>query len=97
MWVYPHLDYAMAEVGLQEVDNYVSVCHITVAQIIATRPIMELCLAADRRPGPRISNRWWEKDKVDVEGMRTAAQEADRTEVGRADGGYEDGDGLNWW
>ena len=80
MWVYPPLDDAMAEVELQEVETYVSRRQNTVAQFIATRPIMDLCLAAERRPGPRVSKRWWEQDGVDVEGMQTAAEEAEWTE-----------------
>ena len=27
-----------------------------------------------------MSKRWWEQDRLDVEGMRTAAREAGRTE-----------------
>ena len=49
---------------------------------------MELCLAAEQIPGPRVSKRWWEHDMVDVEGMRMAAQEAERTE------GEEETDGA---
>ena len=44
----------MAEVGLQEVETYVSRHQNTVAQYIVTRPIMDLCLAAKRSPGPRV-------------------------------------------
>ena len=63
----------MSEAGMQEVETYVSRRQNTVAQFIATRPIMDLCLAAERIPGPRIYKKWWEKDRVDVEGMQTAA------------------------
>ena len=80
VWVYPPLEDAMTEAGFQDVDTYVSRRHNTVAQFIATRPIMDLCLAADQRPGPRVSKRWWEQDGVGVEGMRTAAREAERME-----------------
>ena len=45
-WIYPPLDTAMKEVGLEEVETYVLRHQNTVAQYIATRPIMELCLAA---------------------------------------------------
>ena len=45
----------MAEAGLQEVDTYAYHRQITAAQFIATRPIMDLYLAAEQRPGPRIS------------------------------------------
>ena len=56
-WVYPPLEDAMAEAGLQEVETYVSCCQNTVVQYIATRPIMDLCLAAKRRLGPRVAVR----------------------------------------
>ena len=45
-----------------------------------TRPTVELCLAVEQRPGQSVSNRWWEQDRVDVEGMRTAAWEAKQME-----------------
>ena len=72
----------MAEAGLQEVETYVSCHQNTVAQYIATKPIMDLCLAAKRSPGPRVEMGWWEQKGLDLEGMRTAAQEADQTEGG---------------
>ena len=87
--VYPPLEDAMAEAGLQEVETYVSRRQNTVAQFIATRPIMDLCLATEQRPGPRVSKRWWEQDGVDVEGMRTAAREAERMEGGDETDGTE--------
>ena len=49
---------------------------------IATRPIMEMCLAANNRPGPIVTIRWWEHEGLDFEGMRMAAQEAERIEGG---------------
>ena len=53
-WVYPLLEEAMVEVGLQEVETYVACRHNTVAQYIATRTIMDLCMAAEWRPGKRV-------------------------------------------
>ena len=32
------------------------------------------------RPGSRLSKRWWDQDSLDMEGMRKAACEAERTE-----------------
>ena len=72
-WVYPPLEDAMAKAGLQEVETYVSCLQNTVVQYIATKPIMELCLAVKRRPGTRVEMRWWEQEGLDLEGMRTAA------------------------
>ena len=79
----------MGEAGLQEVDTYVYRRQNTVAQFIVTRPIMDLCLAAERRMGSRVYNRWWEQDGLDVEGIRTAAREVERTEGGEDMDGTE--------
>ena len=61
-WVYPALEYAMVEACFQEVDTSASFRQNTVVQYIATRPIMDLCLAVKRRPGPRLAMRWWEQE-----------------------------------
>ena len=65
----------MTEAGLQEVETYVSLHHNTVAQFIATRTIMDLCLVSERCPGSRMEKRWWEENR-----MQTSASEAERTE-----------------
>ena len=44
-----------------------------VAQYIATRPILDLCEQATRRPGVRMSRRWWEQAGIDLEGARKQA------------------------
>ena len=89
----------MAEAGLQEVDTYISYRQNKVAQFIVTRPIMDLCLAVDRRPGWSVAKRWWEQDGLDLEGMQTEDQEAEQTERGESYGlfRYQDGDGLDQW
>ena len=43
-WVYPLLVEAMGEVGIQEVETYISLHQNTVEPFMATRPIMYLCL-----------------------------------------------------
>ena len=48
------LEDVMAEAGLKEVETYISCCQNTVAQFIAIRPIMNLCLAAERKPWPQV-------------------------------------------
>ena len=69
-WIYPLLEDSIVYVGLQEPETYVYLQQNTVAQCIATKPIMDLCLAAKRRPGPRVAMRWWEQEGLDLEGMR---------------------------
>ena len=70
----------ISEAGLQEVETYVSRRHNTVAQHIATRLIMDLCMAAKKRTGPRLEMQWWYQEGLDLEGMQLAAREAERTE-----------------
>ena len=56
VWIYSLLEDAMKEAGLKEVEIYLSLFQNTTAQFIATRPIMDLCMAAEWIMGPRISN-----------------------------------------
>ena len=41
-----------------------------VAQYILTRHIMDLCLAAERNPGLRLSRHLWEKPYMNILGIR---------------------------
>ena len=43
--------------------------HNTVAQFIVTGPIMDLCLAAERRPVSRVYKRLWQQDGLYLYGM----------------------------
>ena len=57
-WIYPPLDKSMKSVGLDEVETYILRRQNTVAQYIATRPILELCLAVEQQTGARVLMRW---------------------------------------
>ena len=52
----------------------------TVAQFIATRPILGLCEVAERRRGTRVPQRWWDQSGIDWslarEKAATAAERA---------------------
>ena len=50
--------------------------HNTVAQFIATRPILGLCEVAERRRGTRVPQRWWEQSGIDWSPAREKAAEA---------------------
>ena len=60
---------------------------------------MYLFLSAQRRPGWKVAKRWWEQDRLDLEGMQTEDQEAEQREGGKSYRRfrYQDGDGLNQW
>ena len=46
----------------------------TVAQFIATRPILGECEVTERRPGTRVPRRWWEQTEIDWKAARAAAE-----------------------
>ena len=67
----------------------------TVAQYIATRPIMDLCKRATRRPVARVSRRWWEKAVIYLEGARKRAAESKmRSETEEEDESYGQPNGV---
>ena len=61
---------ALATVGLDDIGVYIARRHKKVAQYIATRPIMDLYLAADRNTGLQLSMLWWDQPALDILGIR---------------------------
>ena len=51
----------------------------TVAQFIATRPILGLCEVAERRQGTRVPQRWWEQSGIDWKLAREKGERAAAT------------------
>ena len=71
---YPTLEAEMVELGLKEVYTYV-LCHQNnTAQYIVTRPIPELCLEEERRPGTRVEWMQCEKEGIEMEGATAVAR-----------------------
>ena len=58
-WDYPPLAEALGEEGLEGMRKSITRRQNTVAQYIATRPILDLCDQATRRPGARVYRPWW--------------------------------------
>ena len=58
--------------GLEDIGVYISRRQNMVSQYIVTCPIMDLCLAAERKPGMRLSRRWWEQPSLDILGIRVS-------------------------
>ena len=74
----------MAEAGFEEIGTYNTKRQNMVVQYIVTRPILDLCERSTRRPGERVSRRWWEHDGIYLEGAKkraAAAAELDREET----------------
>ena len=84
--VYPPIGSEMETVGLDEIGVYISRRQNTVSQYIVTRPIMDLCLAAERSLGMWLWRRWWEQFALYILGIRIshAASEI-RDEMGTDD------------
>ena len=51
----------MQGVRLEDMETYIYMHQNTVTNYIATEPILELCLEAERRKGYKVTKRWWEK------------------------------------
>ena len=84
IWVYPPIVVALETVGVDEIGVYIAFRQNTVTQYIATRPIIDLCLMAERKPGLQISRQWWEQPALYILGIiagRVAADEG-RGETG---------------
>ena len=79
----------------------------TVAQYIVTRPILDLCEQAIRRPGAWVYWRWWEQEGIYLEGARKQAEvsatisetepeeDLDGEPTGDAGGGKEEYEGAS--
>ena len=88
----------MGEVGFEGIRKSVTRRQNTFTQYIATRPILDLCERATRRPGARVSWRWWEQTGIDLEGAKKQAAETttipeSESEEGSDEKANEDSDG----
>ena len=81
-WYYPLLEGAMKEAGIVRIRTSILRRQNTVTQFIATRPILELCEKANRRPGARLARRWWEQTGIDWKGAREREEGAETAELG---------------
>ena len=65
----------MKEAGLTDVQTSINRRQNTVAQYIATQPLLDLCEGATQREGARVTLRWWEHKGIDWE--KAKAREAE--------------------
>ena len=63
-WVYRPLAGVLKEAGVVRARTSFLRRQNTVAQFIATRPILGLCEVAERRRGTRVPQRWWEQSGI---------------------------------
>ena len=69
-WEYPLLAAVMAEAGFEDIGVYITRKQNTVAQYIATRPILEIYEKPVRRPGAWVYRQWWDQEGLDLEGVK---------------------------
>ena len=84
-WHYPSLEGAMREIGMADIRKSIANRQNTVAQYIATRPLLYLCKGARAREGARMPMRWWNQAKIDWETAKSKGGETDSTSVSGTD------------
>ena len=70
IWVSPPIGLALATVGLEEIGVCIAHHHNMVTQYISTRPTMDLCMEAERRPRMRLPWIWWGQPAIYILGIR---------------------------
>ena len=73
--------------GLEKAEVYIMRQKNTVAQYIAMRTIIDLCMETGRRPGAWVFKMWLEKLDIKLVGEREVANESDGEEMGTEYGG----------
>ena len=86
-WHYPSLEGVMKEAGLTDVRTSINRRHNTVAQYIATRPLLELCKGAKQRERERVTLRWWDQSSIDWE--KSKAKETEMESESDSDSGSD--------
>ena len=66
IWICPPLAGIIKEAGMVGIQTSIIRRQNTVAQYIATRPILYLCEQATQRPGMQVYQRWWEQTGIDL-------------------------------
>ena len=76
-WFYPSLEGAMKEAGFTDVRTSINRRQNTVAQYIATRPLMDFFKRATQRGGARVTMRWWDQKGIDWEKEKARGAETE--------------------
>ena len=69
----------MREAGLTDTGKSIANRQNTVAQYIATRPLLDLSEEALAREGTRVPLRWWNQTGIDWEAAKAGGWETDST------------------
>ena len=82
----------MKEAGLTNIRTFVNRSQNTVAQYIATQPLLDLCEGAKQREGARVTLRWW--DQSDIYWEKAKAKETETESVSDSGSDTEGGGGA---
>ena len=77
--------------GLTDVRKSIQRRQNTVAQYIATRPLLDLCEGARHREGVRVTLRWWEQSVIDWDKAKAKEMETESTSGSESGGRYKTG------
>ena len=79
----------MKEEGFTDVRASITIRQNTVAQFIATRPLLDLCEGTTQRGGARVTMRWWYQKGIYWETVkaRGAATESESESEADMEGG----------
>ena len=69
----------MREAGMTDIRKFTANRQNTVAQYIATRPLLDLCEGARAREGARVPMRWRTQAEIDWETAKSKGLEIDST------------------
>ena len=78
-WVYFPLAGVTKAAGVVRARTSVLQRQNTVAEFIATRPILGICEVAERRLGTQVPQRWWEEPGIDWKLAREKGERAAAT------------------
>ena len=69
----------MREARLTDIRKSIANRQNTVAQYIATRPLLDLCEGARAREGAKVPMRWWDQADIDWETAKAKGVDQDST------------------
>ena len=78
-WYYPSLEGAIREAGLTDIRMSILNRQNTVAQYIATQPLLDLCEGTRAREGAKVPLRWWDQAGIDWDTSKAKGVEKDRS------------------
>ena len=68
-WDYPPIEDALREAGMYSIKHYIGVRQNTLAEQVATRPILELCEGTEPASGSPSRLYWWTQARCSVENL----------------------------